>query len=169
MKNTTHEFKIASALLLGALNACSPTMLARPDSSVTPDATVPMDTGVNVTCATGQTRCSGVCVDTRSDRENCGGCDVRCAAGQACAWGSCQLSCPSGQNLCGTECATLTSNPSHCGACGRACAAGEVCSVGRCTNTCDTGLTLCSGGDAGVRLCVDTQSDARHCGACGMS
>jgi hypothetical protein len=41
-------------------------------------------------CPTGQTDCSGVCVDTARDELNCGTCATSCGAGEACSSGTCQ-------------------------------------------------------------------------------
>lgn len=55
------------------------------------------------------------------------------------------------------------------------CAAGEHCATSSkgtaCvpeSNPCPTGQTLECTGDAGVLLCVDLQTDANNCGACGV-
>jgi len=78
-------------------------------------------------CATSFERsCDGVCVPIATDANNCGGCGIRCAAGQLCRVGSCvngmtmndgsvpgidlgppgacSPSCPSTQRCCGTTC-----------------------------------------------------------------
>jgi hypothetical protein len=72
----------------------------------------PADAGVDVAtdmgppaCPTGQSRCGGQCVDTASDRANCGGCANACGQAQVCSSGVCTLSCPTGQNACGGVCA----------------------------------------------------------------
>ena len=43
----------------------------------------------SVTCATGQTNCSGVCRNLSSDNANCGACGRACSTGQACVSGVC--------------------------------------------------------------------------------
>jgi len=44
-------------------------------------------------CETGQTDCSGTCIDTMSDPGSCGACGVTCATGESCLAGSCQVPC----------------------------------------------------------------------------
>ncbi|MBI3180928.1 MAG: VCBS repeat-containing protein [Myxococcales bacterium] len=89
-------------------------------------------------CATGLSPCSGTCVDTRSDRANCGQCGRACSATQTCASGSCQAlptdcrqtPCPSG-NYC-----DLGS-----GQCKPGCAANADCPQ---PGSCDVATHLCS-------------------------
>ena len=50
-----------------------------------PDADVP-----DVVCPVGSTRCGEVCVDTRSDLENCGACGRACGASGFCEGGTCR-------------------------------------------------------------------------------
>ena len=38
--------------------------------------------------------CEGTCVDTAYDEQNCGGCGIRCAAGERCVAFTCQASDP---------------------------------------------------------------------------
>ena len=45
---------------------------------------------VLASCSSG-TRCGASCVDTGTDENNCGGCDRRCAAGNFCIGGTCQV------------------------------------------------------------------------------
>jgi hypothetical protein len=40
-------------------------------------------------CPTPLEECEGQCVDVRSDRRYCGGCGVRCPAGEVCSGGAC--------------------------------------------------------------------------------
>jgi hypothetical protein len=103
--------------------------------------------------------CDGPIDETFSfatDESNCGGCGVRCAAGQLC---------------CGSVCRTIASDGQHCGACGAACGAGQTCCGGECvaTNTnahcggcggCGAGQACCGG------TCVATNT-TEHCGGCG--
>ncbi|MCO5585990.1 hypothetical protein L7F22_039927 [Adiantum nelumboides] len=62
------------------------------------------------------TCCRDVCVNTRSDIENCGGCGVRCAAGLVCCKGSC---------------VNLLSDNRHCGKCKHRCPDAD-CELGLC-------------------------------------
>lgn len=92
--------------------------------------------------------------------------------------------CPNGQELCNGACTYVQADQRNCGSCGTTCERGLLCIAGRCTQECPAGLTLCAptagdggvGSDASVEsdasaarlLCVATQSDPRHCGACGV-
>jgi hypothetical protein len=40
-------------------------------------------------CGTGETDCTGQCVDTNADEANCGGCGFLCDPGQGCLLGVC--------------------------------------------------------------------------------
>jgi hypothetical protein len=105
--------------------------------------------------------CQGQCFDPMSDAAHCGSCETACSGGAACVDGKCE--CAVGEQLCGTECSNLNS-PQHCGSCDRACKTGEICAVTICipsTQACPSSLTRC--GDA----CVDLQTTAASCGACG--
>ncbi|KAH7332512.1 hypothetical protein KP509_20G091900 [Ceratopteris richardii] len=62
------------------------------------------------------TCCKGVCVDIRSNAENCGRCGLRCAA---------QLMC------CGGNCVDPLSDNVHCGECNRSCPSAD-CHLGLC-------------------------------------
>lgn len=134
------------------------------------------------TCATG-TCCGGACVDTTSDRANCGGCGKACSGVNTCISGVCRLeggvppiattgtqSCGPGLTSCGGGCVDISSDPSNCGSCGNVCPAAQsgfvsACASGSCfferaPASCASGLASC-GGD-----CVDTSSDPNHCGGC---
>ncbi len=54
--------------------------------TIDPDAPNPCDI---VCCATGLTDCSGACVDTDTDSDNCGTCGNACTVGQTCVAGVC--------------------------------------------------------------------------------
>ena len=49
----------------------------------------------------GQRRCNGTCVDTRTDRQNCGACGNVCLPGKVCSGGKC---CPKGTINCNGSC-----------------------------------------------------------------
>ncbi len=75
-------------------------------------------------CKPPTVKCGKTCIDTRSDRANCGSCGKVCAAGQACAGGTCN----SDPALCGnTPCAS--DETCVAGAC---CAAEQVCGAFCC-------------------------------------
>jgi hypothetical protein len=80
-----------------------------------PDYCDPGSTG----CPSGQTNCSGSCVDISSNSANCGGCGIVCGRGSHCSHGSCV--CPDGSNN------TIT-NPVDCGQCGNICPRGPCLS-----------------------------------------
>jgi len=117
-------------------------------------------------CASGLTRCDGVCVDLQTDRSNCGACGNVCAAGLVCRQrGMCV--CPVGLDNCNGVCADLQTDAANCGACGTPCAANQFCEGGICIGgdqLCAAGLSLC-----GFGFCVDLQTDPTNCGACGYT
>ncbi|MGZ3455968.1 MAG: hypothetical protein ACXVEF_40555 [Polyangiales bacterium] len=78
---------------------------------------------------------SGPCVNTMTDRDNCGGCGMSCPPTQSCIAGSCD--CASGLALCGGVCVDTSSDPLHCGGCGKTC---SVCIAGECSSV--TSLAL---------------------------
>ncbi len=114
-------------------------------------------------CPSVFTDCGGACVDTASSAEHCGGCGIRCAAGEVCNAGMCESSCGIGLEACGGSCVDLSTSTDHCGACENACAAGELCMGGSCASSCPAGLTDCAG------ACRDLESDRSNCGACGRT
>jgi hypothetical protein len=66
--------------------------------------------------------CNGACVDTMTDGEHCGECDLDCGPG-TCEGGICN---------CGPGIDTQT-DPENCGSCGKGCAPGQTCVMGACT------------------------------------
>jgi hypothetical protein len=102
-------------------------------------------------------KCAGVCVDTATDANNCGGCGTACPQGIACTAGACE--CPDAGTVCAAACTDTSTDVANCGTCGQACAAGAACAGGACA--CPPGQTVCSG------TCVDLTSDDNNCGACG--
>ena len=72
-------------------------------------------------CTCAYAWCSGECTDTSADRDNCGGCDVRCAGDEVCERGRCieeDEGCLSGLTRCGEACVDLGSDPDRCRAMG---------------------------------------------------
>ncbi len=112
-------------------------------------------------CSSGQTDCSGACVDTNSDAQNCGACGTACSADQTCSNGACVLDCVTGQTECDGTCVNTQTDLTNCGTCGNSCAQGEVCSNGTCALSCQASLTNCND------VCVDTTKDVGNCGTCG--
>jgi hypothetical protein len=45
-----------------------------------------------ISCDTGFSACSGACVDTSSDKKNCGGCGHTCNGNRTCQSGVCSRS-----------------------------------------------------------------------------
>ena len=95
------------------------------------------------TCQTCQTCYSYACRNVTNDNNNCGGCDVKCAAGTQC---------------CGTSCKNLQTDNNNCGSCGNVCTGGKTCQSGACK--CPAGLTDCSG------TCKNLNTDNTACGSC---
>ena len=160
------------ALVTACANASIVGPAGSPDGSM--DAAAIDAADVTVTCVGATTRCGGRCVDTMTDRANCGACGGTCPDTQICSAGRCTFSCPPGQSLCGGLCSDLQTDLRNCGACGSPCAAGLVCATGRCALECGPTLALCmsvGGGDAGVdagtgAFCANTRTDRLNCGAC---
>jgi hypothetical protein len=109
------------------------------------------DTGT-ITCTGLSTLCSGTCVDTKSDNNNCGTCGTKCAAGSLCTVvagvASCALQCTAPTKNCGGTCTDTATSKANCGACGTACAGAQQC---------------CASG------CVDFTTSNTNCGACGTT
>jgi hypothetical protein len=127
------------------------------DTSTTPGETVEV-------CPL--TDCSGACVDTTNDPDNCGGCGTACATDEYCSSGTCTAAgtdaCATGQTECGGLCASTDTDRNNCGACGTVCTDGEVCDgAGVCALSCQSGLIDCNG------TCVDPNTDEAFCGASG--
>jgi hypothetical protein len=121
------------------------------------------DGGGTGMCTGALIECGGVCVDSRFDPSNCGGCGMACPGGELCASGTCTSTGGCGGALidCGGTCADPRFDPSNCGGCGITCGAGEVCNSGTCAGSCGLGTEECDG------TCVDTSVDPTNCGACG--
>lgn len=116
---------------------------------------------VTPACPSDKTLCGDECVDTATDRNNCGACGNRCGNTQYCVFGECRSECPSGFNLCGDECVDTQKDEDNCGNCGRRCNDGEQCINGECVLNCPQGFTNCNGS------CVNLQTDPANCGDCG--
>jgi hypothetical protein len=123
-------------------------------------------------CKDDLTDCGGTCVDTTTDRANCGGCGKACLANEDCCasmctridlpenCGGCGKKCPTGSNpkwgCCNRACAPLNTK-ANCGACSVVCK--KDCQTGTCI--CTPPTTDCAG------LCKDLKTDPLNCGACG--
>lgn len=117
------------------------------------------------TCTGGTTDCGGMCVDTRFDPANCGGCGTACGAAEVCLSSTCtpQGMCTGALVDCSGTCVDPRNDPMNCGSCGTACGMGEVCNAGTCSSACGLGTEACEG------RCVDTQVDPGNCGGCGTT
>jgi hypothetical protein len=102
---------------------------------------------------------NGCEIDTRTNRDHCGGCRMACAAGQVCVSGRCSLPCASDLTFCTPACVNTTSDSRNCGACGNGCTGRRVCRDSACV--CPTGLSECT------TACVDLARDGNNCGTCG--
>lgn len=125
-------------------------------------------------CAAGQTSCDGRCVSLNEDPSNCGECGRVCAVPRAtarCSGGACRVgTCETGFGDCNLDatdgCESWLGSTVNCGRCANACdAARPFCddALRQCITGCDAGLARC-----GV-LCVDTQANVDHCGACARA
>jgi hypothetical protein len=122
-----------------------------------------------VCCTSGQVNCSGTCVTTTTDVNNCGGCGIQCIAPTggttSCAASVCKPACGTGATLCGSVCVTTTTDVNNCGGCGTKCTAPTggttSCAASVCKPACGTGATLCGS------VCVTTATDVNNCGGCG--
>jgi hypothetical protein len=138
--------------------------------------------GIQGSCPSGRTSCSGTCADLQNDARHCGSCGTSCLSGQTCFNGRCylpgtqapvvstnapvtitpDLSCSSGQIACGGSCVDVFSDKKNCGVCGRACKSLEKCVNAQCGPACTvSGTSLCDD------TCVDLNTDMLNCGACG--
>jgi hypothetical protein len=111
-------------LALGALSACGLVPGDDPDEPLV--------------CEEGRTACNDTCVNTQSDKANCGGCDVRCGGTLSCVDGAC-----------------VQPEPCQPGECGN----GTYCSEisGRCTTGC-----ISDDGCPGAQTC-DLETNACRC------
>jgi hypothetical protein len=131
-------------------------------------------------CAAGFDNCGGTpaCVNKQDDPQHCGACNKACAADETCQTGVCcdadseynagGICCGAVNGVptevnCGGVCKNLNSVTSCGTTCGNAapCEPGEVCNAGVCEVNCPQGQTACFG------TCVDLNTNANHCGACG--
>jgi len=95
-------------------------------------------------CKSSEQKCSGACVNTNTDENNCGGCNKKCAKGQTCGTGQCRGSssssngnsnsgtCTGGKQKCSGTCVNTDTDTKNCGKCGNACKANWVCQSGFC-------------------------------------
>jgi len=106
-----------------------------------------------------QQLCGGVCVETASDSNNCGGCGNVCPAGSTCQSSSC-ICTNNGLAPCNGACPDLSSDPNNCGACGNVCPEG-TCTDGECE--CPTPPTCGTCGEFPGCSCYDTLGGVQFC------
>ncbi|MFO0679751.1 MAG: LamG-like jellyroll fold domain-containing protein [Polyangiaceae bacterium] len=124
------------------------------------DANTNADAADASACPGDRRLCGTVCVDSASDRANCGSCGNVCPSGHVCSAGVCTTSCTTGSTACGATCHDLQSDSKHCGDCMTECGADEVCSQGTCATICVGGTVKCGSS------CFNTNNDNAHCGSC---
>ncbi|MBI5512141.1 MAG: PQQ-binding-like beta-propeller repeat protein [Deltaproteobacteria bacterium] len=163
---------------------------ARSDGAVDADAAAEAstadgtaDTPDALSCEDGAVPVGGRCVDPMTDARHCGAADRDCTALPGvltervrCVAGRCDVAnaCRPGLGHCSAEpldgCEADLTTTERCGACGARCAEPTpVCEAPpspegarRCGTGCAAGTPdRCAG------ACVDTRTDAAHCGACG--
>ncbi len=124
------------------------------------------------TCSAGQCAIAG-CDPGYADcnKQAADGCEAN-IGGDPATCGSCGNACPMGNFCCSGKCADFTGDVKNCGGCGGicpvannvpACVAG-MCAVGKCSD----GFANCNG-VVGDGCEVDTRSDLKNCGGCGMA
>jgi hypothetical protein len=130
-----------------------------PSETLDPDAAENPGDGP---CEPGETLCDGVCVDTRTHHDHCGGCSQACEPAEACSGGVCLFECPSGTVACSGSCVDIMTDTQHCGACGVVCTAGlhaePVCELGICGVICEEGWTDLDGDGSCESDCTPTST-----------
>jgi hypothetical protein len=114
------QFSSTAVTLIGA-GACSPQWVAETWSDNSVCTLAPSVSAMTLKwcaegvtngacrCPSGLTRCGSMCVDTRSDASNCGGCGLYCG-GDICSNGLCYSACnstsgcPAGRHCCAPGC-----------------------------------------------------------------
>ena len=137
-----------------------------------------------VTCEEGFACCDELCVDTRSNREHCGGCAIPCEGGESCEQGAClctgrlgmQSLCRDTETCCPSEgCLDLSTDPMNCGGCAVSCGLGETCKDAQCTcgDVSTQGGRLCASDEAccgSTPTCTTVAAPVCSCGGvpCGI-
>jgi hypothetical protein len=109
-----------------------------------------------IICPMGKTECSGACVDTKSDFDNCGMCNSPCNMGETCNGGIC---CAMGQTNCGGMCTDTKFDAKNCNGCGMVCPmAKPYCNNGMCT-ACDNTVLLLADGNSNTSAAFQTKAN----------
>ncbi len=170
---------IASGIAVGC--ATGSLIDAQPDGSTDGSSTQnDSNTTADGACTTGDTMCSGTCVDLSSDSKHCGNCSNACAAPLACVQGKCECTSPTigcagegGTGDASLVCIDPQDDKNNCGSCGNACEdAGQNALPGCIDGGC--GINSCLGGYGDCNKvasdgCESTLgSDKNNCGTCGL-
>ena len=118
-------------------------------------------------------------VNIKTDRNNCGGCGLACAADQECRDDGAGFQCPdvcekSGLTKCGTSgCRDLVNDKSFCGSCKIFCPNARnnqvsSCRKGLCELECLPGFADCNG-DPTDGCEIDLRVHPANCGGCGKA
>ena len=128
------------------------------------------------TCNTGFVSCNGICVNELTDANNCGSCGKTCKANNpngaiSCNSGVC-AECDAPNQFCGSTCTNVQNDPTNCGTCGTACKSSDpnglpACGNGGCGIVCSANYPNQCGTTSASSDCVNFQTDATNCGACG--
>lgn len=127
----------------------------------------------------GATKCGGDGCEVESlvTRDNCGGCGIKCAAGEECVdegnGPECAVPCAkAGKTLCpGPQCVDLLTDVNACGACNAPCRPPgpnqtRACVKGVCEYDCKPGWADCNG-DPSDGCETNLNIHPANCGACG--
>ncbi len=135
---------------------------------------------VPVKCPKGQLRCSGECIDPKSDMMNCGGCGYPSSVTGYAKPTPCRKDPISGvcgcdpnlldlATVCGSRCVDINADAENCGTCGHQCKGNERCDAGTCVRACPHGKTLVES-DFGTFVSFDCYDGPRigdHCAGSG--
>lgn len=76
--------------------------------------------------------CDGVCVDPRTDSQNCGECGIECAPHEYCYQTTCVPICQEPFEYCAETCLDTAYDEDHCGECDSPCEHEQICTGGNC-------------------------------------